>query len=85
MAAQTATASNTATVPSPAKLVDAAKTSGNLALDVYEQTVSSIVDFDRSIARVVKLDWVAAVVDAQTSLVQSVNSAVTTAARTALA
>ncbi|WP_305092295.1 hypothetical protein [Prescottella sp. R16] len=67
------------------KFVDTAKVSGNLALDVYEQTVSSIVDFDRSLAKAAKLDWVTAVVDARASLVQSISSAATTAARTALA
>ncbi|TQF65950.1 hypothetical protein FK531_18885 [Rhodococcus spelaei] len=63
------------------KFVDAAKLSGNLSLDTYEKTVTSVLDFQKSIAGATKLDWLTAVVDAQTSLVKGISTAATTAAR----
>ncbi|MCL2533941.1 MAG: hypothetical protein FWE39_07235 [Nocardiaceae bacterium] len=66
------------------KFVDAAKLSGNLTLDAYEKALSSVLDFNKSIATAAKLDWVATVVDAQTSLVQGISTAATTAAREVL-
>ncbi|MFC9514123.1 hypothetical protein ACFTSD_00160 [Nocardiaceae bacterium NPDC056970] len=64
--------------------LDAAKLSGNLTLDTYEKALSSVLDFNRSIATAAKFDWVATVVDAQTTLVQGLSAAATTAAREVL-
>ncbi|RVW11486.1 hypothetical protein EGT67_03505 [Prescottella agglutinans] len=66
------------------KFVDAAKLSGTLTLDAYEKALSSVLDFNKSIATTAKLDWVSAVVDAQTSLVRGISTAATTAAREVL-
>ena len=63
------------------KFVDAAKLSGTLTVDAYEKTVTSVVDFNRSIAEATRLDWVTAIVDAQSSLITGISTAATTAAR----
>ncbi|MBM4517535.1 hypothetical protein GS432_20075 [Rhodococcus hoagii] len=56
----------------------------HLTLDTYEKALSSVLDFNRSIATAAKFDWVATVVDAQTTLVQGLSAAATAAAREVL-
>lgn len=64
--------------------LDAAKLSGNLTLDTYDKALTSVLDYNRSMASAAKFDWVTALVDAQASLVQGLSAAATTAAREAL-
>lgn len=66
------------------KLITAAKQSGNLSLDTYEKTLAGIVEFETKIANASQLDWISALVNAQTSFVSEVSSAYVAAARDAL-
>jgi len=64
--------------------LDAAKLSGTLTLDTYDKALTSVLDYNRSMASAAKFDWVTTLVDAQASLVQGLSAAATTAAREAL-
>ena len=65
-------------------VVEAVKLSGTVTIDAYEKAVSSVLDFQKSIAAATRIDAISALVDAQAALVQGVTSAATTAAREAL-
>ncbi|GAA4477980.1 hypothetical protein GCM10023094_21140 [Rhodococcus olei] len=65
-------------------VLGAAKLSGTVAVDAYEKAVTSVLDFQKSIAAASRIDLVTSVVDAQASLVKGITSAATTAVREAL-
>lgn len=66
------------------KLITAAKQSGNLSLDAYEKTLTSLVEFEQKAAGATQLDWVSALAKAHASFVTQVSDAFTSAARQAL-
>ena len=47
------------------KLLETGKKTANAALDGYEKTISSYVDFRQQLAEATQLDWVTTVVKAQ--------------------
>jgi pantothenate kinase type III len=66
------------------KLVETGKATANAALDGYEKTVASYVDFRQQLATATQLDWVSTVVKAQNDFVTEVNAAYLSAARDVL-
>ena len=66
------------------KLVETGKKTANAALEGYEKTVASYVDFRQQLAEATQLDWVTTVVKAQNDFLTEVNAAYVSAARDAL-
>ena len=62
-------------------MLTAAKQTGNMSLDTYEQTVNSVLDFGQKAADSTKVDWVSAIAKAQASYITEVTNAYTKAAR----
>ena len=63
------------------KVLTAAKETGNMSIDTYEQTVNSVLDFGQKAADSTKVDWVSAIAKAQASYITEVTNAYTKAAR----
>ena len=66
------------------KLVETGKKTASAALEGYEKTVASYVDFRQQLAEATQLDWVTTVVKAQNDFLTEVNAAYVSAARDAL-
>jgi hypothetical protein len=66
------------------KLVETGKKTANVALDGYEKTVASYVDFRQQLAEATQLDWVTTVVKAQNDFITEINAAYTSAVRDVL-
>ena len=66
------------------KLVETGKKTANAALDGYEKTVASYVDFRQQLAETTQLDWVSTVVKAQNDFITEVSAAYTSAVRDVL-
>ena len=66
------------------KLVETGKKTANAALDGYEKTIASYVDFRQQLAEATQLDWVSTVVKAQNDFITEVNAAYTSAVRDVL-
>lgn len=63
------------------KVITAAKQGGNVSLDVYEKTLTSVLDLEKQLAGASQLEWVSALAKAHADFVSDVSSTVTTAAR----
>ena len=63
------------------KLLETGKKTANAALDGYEKTIASYVDFRQQLAEATQLDWVSTVVKAQNDFVTEINAAYLSAAR----
>jgi hypothetical protein len=63
------------------KVLAAAKQTGNISLDTYEQTVNSLLDFSQKAADSTKVDWFSALAKSQASVITEVTNAYTKAAR----
>jgi hypothetical protein len=66
------------------KLVETGKKTANAALDGYEKTIASYVDFRQQLAEATQLDWVSTVIKAQNDFITEVNAAYTSAVRDVL-
>jgi hypothetical protein len=66
------------------KLIETGKKTASAALDGYEKTVASYVDFRQQVAEATQLDWVSTVVKAQNDFITEVTAAYTSAVRDAL-
>ena len=66
------------------KLIETGKKTSSAALDTYEKTVASYVDFRQQLAEATQLDWVTTVVKAQNEFLSEVNAAYISAARDVL-
>ncbi|HET9779084.1 MAG TPA: hypothetical protein VFP81_07360, partial [Propionibacteriaceae bacterium] len=66
------------------KLLETGKKTANAALDGYEKTIASYVDFRQQLAETTQLDWVSTVVKAQNDFVTEINAAYLSAARDVL-
>ena len=66
------------------KLVETCKKTAHAALDSYEQTFGSYVDFRKQLAQATQLEWVSTVVKAQNDFATEVNAAYLSAARDVL-
>ena len=66
------------------KLVDSGKKTANAALDGYEKTVASYVDFRQQLAESTQLDWVSSIVKAQNDFITEVSAAYTSTVRDVL-
>ena len=66
------------------KLIETGKKTANAALDGYEKTVASYVDFRQQLAEATQLDWVSTVVKAQNDFLPEFNAAYVSAARDVL-
>jgi hypothetical protein len=65
-------------------LLETGKKTANAALDGYEKTIASYVDFRQQLAEATQLDWVSTVVKAQNDFVTEINAAYLSAARDVL-
>ena len=63
------------------KVFAAAKQTGTISLDTYEQTVNSVLDFGQKVADSTKVDWVSALAKSQAAVITEVTNAYTKAAR----
>jgi hypothetical protein len=63
------------------KLLETGKKTANAALDGYEKTIASYVDYRQQLAEATQLDWVSTVVKAQNDFVTEVNAAYLSAVR----
>jgi hypothetical protein len=63
------------------KVLTAAKQTGTMSLDSYEQTVNSLLEFGQKAAEATQVDWVSALAKAQASYITEVTNAYTKAAR----
>jgi len=63
------------------KVLAAAKQTGNISLDTYEQTVNSLLDFSQKADESTKVDWFSALAKSQASVITEVTNAYTKAAR----
>lgn len=63
------------------RILDGAKSAGHSSLDVYEQTVAGLVDFEKKVAGASQLDWVSAIAEAHSSFLVTVSQAYTKTAR----
>ena len=66
------------------KVLAAAKRTGTMSIDAYEQTVNSVLDFSQKAADSTNVDWVSAIAKAQASYITEVTNAYTKAARDVL-
>ena len=66
------------------KVLETGKKTANAALDGYEKTITSYVDFRQQLAEATQLDWVSTVVKAQNDFVTELNAAYVSAARDVL-
>ena len=63
------------------KVLAAAKQTGAMSIDAYEQTVNSVLDFSQKAAESTKVDWFSALAKSQASVITEVTNAYTKAAR----
>jgi hypothetical protein len=63
------------------KVLEAAKQTGTMSLDAYEQTVNSLLDFSQKAADSTKVEWVSALTKSQASVVTELTNAYTETAR----
>ena len=63
------------------KLAETGKKTASAALDGYEKTITSYVDFRQQLAEATQLDWVSTVVKAQNDFLSEVSAAYISAAR----
>ena len=66
------------------KLLTATKQSGNLSLDAYERSLSSLLDFQKQVAGATQVEWLSAIAKANAEFVTEFSGAFTSAARQAL-
>ena len=66
------------------KLLETGKKTASAALEGYQKTIASYVDFRQQLAEATQLDWVTTVVKAQNDFLTEVNAAYVSAARDAL-
>ena len=63
------------------KVLTAAKQTGEVTLDTYEQTVNTVLDFGQKAADSTKVDWISALAKSQASIISEFTNAYTKAAR----
>lgn len=63
------------------KMVVAAKQTGAVSLDTYEQTVTTLLDLGQKAADSTKVEWISALAKSQAAIVGEVTSTYTAAAR----
>ena len=63
------------------RVLAAAKESGTMSLDTYEQTVNSLLDFSQKAADSTQVEWISTLAKAQASYIGDVTDAYTKAAR----
>jgi hypothetical protein len=66
------------------KLAETGKKTASAALDGYEKTITSYVDFRQQLAEATQLDWVSTVVKAQNDFITEVSAAYASAVRDVL-
>ena len=63
------------------KVFTAAKQTGNMSLDAYEQTVQTVLDFSQKVAESTKVEQISEIAKSQASIIHEVTNAYTQAAR----
>ena len=66
------------------KLIESGKKTSKAAVEGYQKTVASYVDFRQQLAEATQLDWVTTVVKAQNDFITEVTSAYASAVRDVL-
>ena len=63
------------------KVLTAAKQTGTMSLDTYEQTLNSLLEFGKKAAESTQVEWISDLAKAQASYITEVTNAYTKAAR----
>jgi hypothetical protein len=63
------------------KVLTAAKQTGAVSIDTYEQAVHTMLDFGQKAADSTKVDWISALAKSQASIINEVTNTYTQAAR----
>ena len=63
------------------RVLTAAKETGTMSLDTYEQTVNSLLEFSQKAADSTQVEWISDLAKAQASYITEVTNAYTKAAR----
>src|SRR6201991_1414215 len=63
------------------KVLTAAKQTGTMSVDTYEQAVNNVLDFSQKAADSTKVDWVSALTKSQASFIAEATNAYAKAAR----
>lgn len=63
------------------KVLTAAKQTGTMSLDTYEQTLNSLLEFGQKAAESTQVEWISDLAKAQASYITEVTNAYTAAAR----
>ena len=63
------------------KMFTAAKQTGTVSVDTYEQAVNNVLDFGQKADYVTKVNWVSALTNSQASIIAEATNAYTKAAR----
>jgi hypothetical protein len=63
------------------KVLTAAKQTGTVTLDTYEQTVNNLLEFGQKAAESTQVEWISELAKAQASYITEVTNAYTKAAR----
>jgi hypothetical protein len=66
------------------RLIESSKGAGLSALDTYEKTLQSLVDFEEKVAGATQLDWVSALATTHAKFIQDVSASYAKAAREVL-
>lgn len=63
------------------RVLESANAAGGFALDAYETTLRSVLDFEEKMAEASQVEWVGTVTSAHAKFVQDLSAAYTNAAR----
>jgi exonuclease VII small subunit len=63
------------------RAMEAARKAGEASLDAYEKAIQSFVSVEERLANASQLDWVKAIVSAQSEFIQGISGAYVSAAR----
>jgi hypothetical protein len=66
------------------RIIESSKKAGNVYLDIYEKTLSSIADYQEKVGEKSQVDWVTTIANAQASFTRDLACAYTSAARSLL-
>ena len=66
------------------RLIESSKSAGLVALEAYEKSLQSLVDFEEKVASATQLEWVSALASTHAKFIQDVSASYTKAAREVL-
>jgi hypothetical protein len=66
------------------RLIESSKSAGLVALEAYEKSLQSLVDFEEKVASATQLEWVSALASTHAKFISDVSASYTKAAREVL-